>query len=94
MGRRKSCGRRLHLGGLAQPRDGLPDDARDVHLRDADDPEQRVVALVQLRGRNFLPVLAREVSLPLTDDVRRCFVRVSVYNRMRQRSPVAEVATR
>ncbi len=64
-----------------------------ITVHDADDPEQRVVALVQLRGRNFLPVLAREVSLPLTDDVRRCFVRVSVYNRMRQRSPVAEVVS-
>jgi hypothetical protein len=64
-----------------------------ITVHDADDPEQRVVALVQLRGRQFLPVLAREVSLPLTDDVRRCFVRVSVYNRMRQRSPVAEVVS-
>ena len=62
-----------------------------ITVHDADDLEQRVVALVQLRGRNFLPNLAREVSLPLTDDVRRCFVRVSVYNRLRQRSSVAEV---
>jgi hypothetical protein len=64
-----------------------------ITVHDADDPEQRVVALVQLRGRNFLPVLACEVSLPLTDDVSRCFVRVSVYNRLRQRSPVAELSS-
>lgn len=61
-----------------------------ISVHDADDAEQPVVAGVQLRGRQFLPVLAREVSLPLTDDVERCIVRVSVYNRMRQRSPVAE----
>ena len=64
-----------------------------ITVHDADDLEQRVVALVQLRGRNLLPVLAREVSLPLTDDVRRCFVRVSAYNRLRQRSTVAEAKT-
>jgi hypothetical protein len=64
-----------------------------ISVHDADDPEQRIVALVQLRGSQFLPVLAREVSLPLTDDVRCCIVRVSVYNRMRQRSSVAEVAS-
>jgi hypothetical protein len=61
-----------------------------ISVHDADDDEQPVVAGVRLRGRQFLPVLAREVSLPLTEHVERCVVRVSVYNRMRQRSGVAE----
>jgi hypothetical protein len=65
-----------------------------ISVHDADDAEQPVVAGVQLRGRQFLPVLACTVSLPLTDHVERCIVRVSVYNRMRQRSPVAECVDR
>jgi hypothetical protein len=61
-----------------------------ISVHDADDDEQPVVALVRLRGRQFLPVLACEMTVPLTDHVERCIVRVSVYNRMRQRSSVAE----
>ena len=64
-----------------------------ISVHDAADEEQRVVALVRLRGRTFLPVRPRAVSLPLVDEVERCIVRVSVYNRMRQRSPVAEVVS-
>jgi hypothetical protein len=62
-----------------------------ISVHDADDDEQRVVALARLRGHIFLPVRARAVSLPLVDEVERCIVRVSVYNRLRQRSEVAEL---
>ena len=61
-----------------------------ISVHDAADDEQRVVAQVLLRGRALVPVRAREVSLPLTDEVGSCIVRVSVYNRLRQRSSVAE----
>jgi hypothetical protein len=65
-----------------------------ISVHDDDDDEERVVGLVRLRGPAFLPVRPREVSLPLIDHVDCCIVRVSVYNRLRQRSTVAEERSR